>query len=242
MDDDGSSVFPSGGSDSVHGRSDLQGGADTARARDWMLAAEHASGAVDPDGRADVGDAVEQRKRAADELLEQRSQGAAGRTDAVVWGHGERSATGGCNVLYAAVSRSFVAGDVSFEQLTEGLFPAPSAFGAAGTPSMVISFADCSGAFDVCSGEPTGSVTINVGGILPVADGFADVAQSGLTRTLGSEQLPDIRAGEWTGSGAGSGRNGDRAGNADRTAESGYADRLHAVFGIGGEPRRTQCL
>src|SRR5215813_15265452 len=92
---------------------------------------------------------------------------------------------GGCNVLYAAVSRSFVAGDVSFEQLTEGLFPAPSAFGAAGTPSMVISFADCSGLFDVCSGEATGSVSTNVGGILPVADGFADVAQNGVTRIPG---------------------------------------------------------
>src|SRR6185369_12910837 len=57
---------------------------------------------------------------------------------------------GGGNVVYAAVSRSFVAGDVSFEQLTEGLFPAPAAFGALGTPSMVISFADCSGSFDVC--------------------------------------------------------------------------------------------
>src|SRR5689334_14414165 len=32
------------------------------------------------------------------------------------------------NALYAAVSRSFVAGDVTFEQLTEGLFPAPAAF------------------------------------------------------------------------------------------------------------------
>jgi hypothetical protein len=86
-------------------------------------------------------------------------------------------ANGGCNVLYAAVSRSFVAGEVSFDQLTEGLFPAPSQFGAAGTPSMVVSFADCSGRFDVCSGVATGST--NVAGTLPVADGFADVAQSG---------------------------------------------------------------
>src|SRR5215813_7406470 len=92
---------------------------------------------------------------------------------------------GGCNVLYAAVARSFVAGDVSFEQLTEGLFPAPSQFGAAGTPSMVISFADCSGLFDVCSGEAGGSVSTNVGGILPIADGFADVAQNGVTRIPG---------------------------------------------------------
>jgi hypothetical protein len=92
---------------------------------------------------------------------------------------------GGCNVLYAAVSRSFVAGDVSFEQLTEGLFPAPTAFGATGTPSMIISFADCSGLFDICSGVATGSVSVNVGGILPVADGFSDLSQAGLTRTPG---------------------------------------------------------
>ena len=89
--------------------------------------------------------------------------------------------TGPCNVLYAAVSASFVAGAVSFEQLTQGLFPAPSQFGAAGTPSMVISFADCSGAFDTCSGEVPGGIVPNVGGTLPVADGFADVAANGLT-------------------------------------------------------------
>src|SRR5689334_3559949 len=94
-------------------------------------------------------------------------------------------ATGGGNTVYAAVSRSFVPGDVSFEQLTEGLFPAPAAFGALGTPSMVISFADCSGSFDVCSGEATGSVITNVGGIIPIADGFADGPQAGITVTRG---------------------------------------------------------
>jgi hypothetical protein len=93
-------------------------------------------------------------------------------------------ANGGCNVLYAAVSASFVPGAVSFEQLTQGLFPAPGVF-TAGTPSMIISFADCSGAFDVCSGDATGSINTNVGGILPAADGFADVAQNGLTLTPG---------------------------------------------------------
>ena len=84
-------------------------------------------------------------------------------------------ATGAGNVLYAAVSRSFIAGDVSFEQLTEGLFPAPAAF-TAGTPSMIISFADCSGAFDICSGRTDGAVATNIGGTLPAADGFADGA------------------------------------------------------------------
>lgn len=81
--------------------------------------------------------------------------------------------TGPCNVLYAAVSPSFVApGDA-----TQGLFSAPSAF-PSGTPSMIISFADCSGAFDICSGIATGSVTTNVGGTLPAADGLADVSTS----------------------------------------------------------------
>src|SRR5436305_3926419 len=94
-------------------------------------------------------------------------------------------ANGGCNVLYAAVARSFVDGPVSFEQLTEGLFPAPTQFGAAGTPSMVISFADCSGAFDICSGRTGGAVATNVGGTLPAADGFADPAVAGGTVTPG---------------------------------------------------------
>jgi hypothetical protein len=96
-------------------------------------------------------------------------------------------ASGGCNVLYAAVARSFVATDSAFDQLTEGLFPAPSAF-ASGTPSMVISFADCSGALDICTAQASGGgvdVTLTQGGILPVADGYADVAQAGLTRTPG---------------------------------------------------------
>ena len=79
------------------------------------------------------------------------------------------------------------AGAVSFEQLTEGLFPAPSAF-TSGTPSMVISFADCSGAFDICSGNATGPVfpaDPNVGGTIPAADGFADPAVAGQTATAG---------------------------------------------------------
>ena len=104
------------------------------------------------------------------------------------------------NALFAAVSRSFVAGDVSFEQLTEGLFPAPAAF-TAGTPSMVISFADCSGAFDICSGSATGGVTTNVGGTIPAADGIADAAVAGQTVTAGVNNFrvfvlgngPDLR-------------------------------------------------
>ncbi|MFY9556559.1 MAG: hypothetical protein WAV47_17735, partial [Blastocatellia bacterium] len=95
-----------------------------------------------------------------------------------LWGDIIAIATGPCNVLYAAVSASFVAGAVSFEQLTQGLFPAPSALGP--TPSMVISFADCSGAFDVCSSPAPG-----VPGTLPVANGFADAAANGLTVSPG---------------------------------------------------------
>src|SRR4030095_15059817 len=88
---------------------------------------------------------------------------------------------------------------VSFDQLGQGLFPSPSAIGP--TPSMVISFADCSGAFDVCSGAATGGVTTNVGGTLPVADGFADGPAAGTTRTVGVNNFrlfvegngPDLR-------------------------------------------------
>ncbi|MFL6213615.1 MAG: hypothetical protein ACJ74J_06930 [Blastocatellia bacterium] len=104
------------------------------------------------------------------------------------------------NALYAAVSRSFVATDDPFTQLTEGLFPAPAAF-TAGTPSMVISFADCSGAFDICSGNATGGFTTNVGGAIPAANGIADAAVTGQTVTPGVNNYrvfvlgngPDIR-------------------------------------------------
>jgi hypothetical protein len=77
-----------------------------------------------------------------------------------------------CNALYAAVARSFVSTDPFEIRLTEGLFPAPAAFGPAGTPSMVITFADCSGSFDTCTSPAAGNP-----GILPVADGVADTAQ-----------------------------------------------------------------
>src|SRR5581483_4850133 len=118
-----------------------------------------------------------------------------------LWGDIVALATGTeGNALYAALSASFVAGGVSFEQLTQGLFPAPSAF-TSGTPSMVISFADCSGAFDICSGNATGGVTTNVGGTIPAADGIADAAVSGQAVTAGVNNFrifvlgngPDLR-------------------------------------------------
>jgi hypothetical protein len=104
------------------------------------------------------------------------------------------------NALFAAVSRSFVASDDGFTQLTEGLFPAPSAF-TAGTPSMVISFADCSGAFDICSGSATGALSTQIQGTIPAADGFADAAVAGQAVTPGVNNYrifvlgngPDIR-------------------------------------------------
>jgi hypothetical protein len=107
---------------------------------------------------------------------------------------------GPCNVLYAAVAASFVPGAVSFEQLAQGPFTAPSAF-ASGTPSMVISFADCSGAFDSCTAPSPGGPGAAGTGTLPIADGIADVAQAGLTRTPGVNNFrifalgngPDIR-------------------------------------------------
>ncbi|MEK6410461.1 MAG: hypothetical protein AABN34_26355, partial [Acidobacteriota bacterium] len=104
-----------------------------------------------------------------------------------LWGNIVAIATGPCNVLYAAVSRSFVAGDVSFDQLTMGLFGAPTQFGAAGTPSMVISFADAVGAIDACTGAaqfPGSPADPDVGGVLCVADGFADVANALVTTRI----------------------------------------------------------
>src|SRR5262249_8235338 len=73
-------------------------------------------------------------------------------------------ATGSCNVLYPAVARSFNSADDALTQLTEGAFTNPTALGA--TPSMIISFADCSGGFGACDTPAAG-----VGGGLPIADG-----------------------------------------------------------------------
>lgn len=108
-------------------------------------------------------------------------------------------AAGRGNTIYAAVARSLVPTDDLATQNTEGRFPNPAALGA--TPSMIISFADSSGAFDVCSGDAFGAVSTNVGGVLPVGDGIADVAKAGLTRTSGVNNFrvfalgtgPDIR-------------------------------------------------
>ena len=85
------------------------------------------------------------------------SPGAAG-TITPLFGNVASITAGPCNVLYAAVARSFRAADDGFTQNTEGRFAAPAAF-TSGTPSMIISFADCSGAFDVCSGETAGAVS-----------------------------------------------------------------------------------
>ena len=96
------------------------------------------------------------------------------------WGNVVALANGAGNVLYAAVARSLRSTDDGFTQATEGRFAAPAPF-TAGTPSMVISLADCSGSFDICSGEATGSITTNLGGILPVANGIADAATAATT-------------------------------------------------------------
>jgi hypothetical protein len=110
------------------------------------------------------------------------------------FGNAVALATGAGNVLYAALSRSLVATDDAATQSTEGLFSNPSALGA--TPSMIISFADCAGAFDLCTGPAPG-----LPGNLPIANGFADVAQAGLALAAGVNNFrvfvlgngPDIR-------------------------------------------------
>ncbi len=58
-------------------------------------------------------------------------------------------AAGPGNVLYAAVTRSLALDDDARTQDTEGLFSNPAALGA--TPSMIISFADATGAFEACT-------------------------------------------------------------------------------------------
>jgi hypothetical protein len=118
-------------------------------------------------------------------------------------------ATGPNNVVYAALPRSFVASDSPAVQTTEGLFSNDAQLGA--TPSMIISFADTSGATDVCSAPPgsftrilPGPITVTVPftGSLPVADGFADVVKAGLGDSPGVNNFrvfalgagPDIRS------------------------------------------------
>ncbi len=98
--------------------------------------------------------------------------------NATTFGNVVAITTGPCNVVYAAVAASFQAGAVSFEQLTQGLFTNPGALPA--TPSMVISFADCSGAFDVCSSPAAGFP-----GQIPLADGFADGPTATIARVVG---------------------------------------------------------
>src|SRR5262249_30677339 len=105
---------------------------------------------------------------------------------------------GPCNTIYAAVSRSFVGTDDPGTQSTEGLFTNPPALGP--TPSMIISFADCSGDFDPCTGKQVAAGQ-SIPGIVPMADGFADVAVPGQTLVTGVNNFrvfalgngPDIR-------------------------------------------------
>ena len=85
-------------------------------------------------------------------------------------------ATGPANAVYAAVARSLGSGDNN----ASGLFPVPTALSATGMPSMIISFADTSGASDTCTSPAPG-----FGGSLPTANGIADVAQAGLTLAAG---------------------------------------------------------
>ncbi len=104
-----------------------------------------------------------------------------------VWGNVAAIATGPGNVLYAALARSFVASDDAATQATEGLFTNPFSLGP--TPSMIVSLADCSGAFDGCLS------------VLPVPNGIAEPAAPGLTLSAGVNNFrvfalgdgPDIR-------------------------------------------------
>jgi hypothetical protein len=108
------------------------------------------------------------------------------------WGNVVALGAGSGNVLYAALSRSFVPTDDAATQATEGLFVNPASLGP--TPSMVISFADCLGGLDPCTGG-------GGNGVLPIADGIADVAAPGLPYAPGLNNFrvfvlgdgPDLR-------------------------------------------------
>jgi hypothetical protein len=107
-----------------------------------------------------------------------------------VFGNWVAITSGPCNTIYAAVSAS----NLGTGSLAQGRFAAPPAF-PDGLPNMVISFADCGGAFDICSGEAFFQVDPNVGGILPVADGVADAADFGSWRVFVVGLGPDLPGG-----------------------------------------------
>ncbi len=98
-----------------------------------------------------------------------------------LFGDIEALSSGNCNVLYAAVAKSNTSGLTLPTDITEGFFAANTTAFPSGTPSMVISFADCAGATAFCSlpqNPVTGAFVQGVG--LPIADGFADPSQAGI--------------------------------------------------------------
>lgn len=97
---------------------------------------------------------------------------------------------GPCNIIYAAVAQSTDSpGNPSTGSVSTGVFGNAAALGA--TPSMIISFADCGGAFDTCSIPTVGGVPIaGQVGIIPVADGIADG-----TVTAGGAPVLPVRPG-----------------------------------------------
>jgi hypothetical protein len=92
---------------------------------------------------------------------------------ATTFGNVMAMTAGPCNTLYAALAPSHENGGAA-----AGAFGNPAGLGA--TPSMIISFADAAGAIDACT-SPGGMQP----GILPIDDGFADVARAGLTLAPG---------------------------------------------------------
>src|SRR5262249_13934948 len=90
-------------------------------------------------------------------------------------------ACGPCNTVYAAVARSLEPGDDGFTQSTEGFFStAGTTLGA--TPTMIIRFADVVGASRACTLPQNPITGAPVGGLggLPIGDGFADPATTGI--------------------------------------------------------------
>lgn len=103
-------------------------------------------------------------------------------------------AAGPNHTLFAALAKS----STGSGSQTEGLFPAPAALAPAGTPAMIVSFADASGAFDACTGFPE----FGIPGQLPIGNGFADPLVAGAAIVPGVNNFrafvlgngPDLRA------------------------------------------------
>ncbi len=157
--------------------------------------------------------------------VKQRSQVTNYSGTSTTFGNIASLAAGPNNILYAALARSFVSTDPIETQNTEGLFTNPAALGP--TPSMIVSFADTTGAFDLC----TGRVVQHVPGNWHAARRRRHCRRGAVRfdAASGRQQLPRLRAGQR----AGCARQPHRR-NDGQHLEAGFSSGLHRLFRPGG--------